>query len=234
MDVVELASGVSPTRYFISAHLRRDGIGRNRRRPAGLRRSPLGAAADVLACDVPNKRTGRHGDCSVPRQTFSRGGGGSCFCRYWAQVQELACRRRGVSIQPRHASRSRRPAARAVRLCRRPSRQVSSDQDRSVRVQKSQTAFKEAGGLRTWTPGHVPVDQARPGHKQSASKIRGHLRRDRKPSTLNWVGQISIRASSTEDSRRRYRSMMAVSKGRFCSFGTVSVASSALVCRCRS
>jgi hypothetical protein len=101
-------------------------------------------------------------------------------------------------------------------------------------VQKSQTAFKEAGGLRTWTPGHVPVDQARPGHKQSASKIRGHLRRDRKPSTLNWVGQISIRASSTEDSRRRYRSMMAVSKGRFCSFGTVSVASSALVCRCRS
>jgi len=52
--------------------------------------------------------------------------------------------------------------------------------------------------------------------------------------TLTPATYISIRASSTEDSRRRYRSIMAVSKGRLRSFGTVGVTSPTLVSRCRS
>jgi hypothetical protein len=52
--------------------------------------------------------------------------------------------------------------------------------------------------------------------------------------TLTPARYISIRVSSTELSRRLYRSMIAVSSGSFRSRGTFSVTSPALVCSLRS
>ena len=52
--------------------------------------------------------------------------------------------------------------------------------------------------------------------------------------TLTPARYISTSASSTEDSRRRYRSMIAVSNGKLRSFGTFRLTSPALVCSCRS
>src|SRR4029434_7503885 len=51
--------------------------------------------------------------------------------------------------------------------------------------------------------------------------------------TLTSAKYISTSASSTELSRRRYRSMIAVSKGTERSFGICSVTSPALVCSLR-
>jgi len=52
--------------------------------------------------------------------------------------------------------------------------------------------------------------------------------------TLTPAKYISTRASSTDDSRRRYRSMITVSNGSLRSFGTFSLTSPALVSSLRS